>query len=142
MPNSEIMRLLGELIAVQRQCTEVAASFTNAQLDTMINVRGTDQPVRGQLYNMVLHPREHYVHLQKVLQETGAPGAAPTEAQLIMDQAAQSLGAVIGLFARMTDDDLDREHEGHSPRNVLEHLAAAHGAYLQRMRQAAGQVGE
>lgn len=136
MPNEETQRLLQQLIDAQRQCFDVAATLSNADLDRLVPMGSREIPARAVMYQLVVHPREHYVHLQKVLQETGAPGARPTEAQLIADQAAQALGTFIGLFARMSDDDLDREFEGHSPRTVLEHLIQTYGRYYRALSAA------
>jgi hypothetical protein len=129
MANTEAQALLQQLIDAQTRCFATAAVLTNADLDKRVPSGTREVLVRNTMYQLVAHPREHYVHLHKILQETGAPGAQPTEAQLIADQAAQALGTILGIFARITDDDLDREFEGHSPRNVLEHMIRAYQNY-------------
>lgn len=136
MSNTQTEKLLQELAAIQQQCMMEASGLTNEQLDKNVPLGRGERPTRAILYQMVAHPREHLVHLQKVLQKTGSPASQPTEAQLILNQAAESFGVFVGLFARTTDDDLDREFEGHSIRKVLEHVKMAYGLYLNGIQQA------
>ena len=86
--------------------------------------------MRGILYMMTGHPREHTVHLKKLLQETDAPGGRPSEAQTILEEAGESMGRFKALFARMTDEDLDREFEEQTPRKILEHVKSSYDFYL------------
>ena len=131
MSNREVQQLLEEIAAAHHACEEEAATLTNQQLDRPVTMRsGRQMNVRGILYLMTGHPREHTVHLKKLLQETDAPGARPSEAQTIMEEAGESLGRFKALFARMSDEDLDRESEGHTPRKVLEHVKSSYTFYL------------
>lgn len=139
MATTETQALIQQLFDVQQQVFSAASTLSNTDLDKRVPMGTREVLARGILYQLVTHPREHYVHLQKVLQETDAPGARPTEAQLIAGEAAESLGQLIGLFARMTDADLDRESEGHSPRSVLDHLIRSYQGYLSAV-QAAGKT--
>lgn len=133
--NTEVKRLVNELLAMQEQATEEALKLTDEQLDAMIKMGDREQPLRYFLYQMVVHPREHAVHLGKVFQHTGSKAAQPSEAQAIMEYAKESLGALLGVLARATDEDLDREYESHSLRKVLEHLKLAHSYYLSRIKK-------
>ena len=136
MPNNtEVKRLLDELAAMQVQASEEALKLSDQQLDATVKSGDREQPVRYFLYQMVVHPREHYVHLNKVFRHTGSGIIQPSEAALIVEQAKQSLGALVGLLARANDDDLDKEYDGHSLRKVLEHLKQAHSYYLSRIKK-------
>ncbi len=122
--------LLSELVKVQEACISKAAQLTNEHLDNEVTM-GTRQVIaRNVLYMLVGHPREHSVHINKILQATGAPSAAPTEAQMILARAKESMGDLLGTFARLDDSDLDREQEGYTLRGILEHLTRAHQNYL------------
>ena len=136
MSKTQSQQLLQEVVNIYQQCMMEAAELTNEQLDKTVPLGQRTAPARFILYQMVGHPREHFVHLQKVLQKTGSPAAQPTEAQLILGEAAESTGAFLGLFARTSDADLDREFEGHSPRKVLQHLKTAYELYLKGIQQA------
>ena len=135
MSNSETLRLLDEVMEAQRECEAAAATLTDEQLDRKVTLRSNREvTIRMVLYMLVGHPREHSVHLKKLLQETGAQGARPSEAQLILEQGSQSLGAFAGAFSRMTDIDLEREFEGETPRTILEHVKSSYSFYLQHLR--------
>ena len=137
---AQLQRLVEDLVAVQAQCASLAVGLADEKLEQRVALGQRETALRNILYQMVVHPREHTVHLSKVLQATASAHARPTEAQLIVEQASQSLGTLLGLLARLTDEDLDREFEGHSLRKVLEHLATAHGSYLKGIKQGAGVV--
>lgn len=131
MSNQEVQRLLEEISAAHRTCEEEAATLTDQQLDRSVTMRsGREMNVRGILYMMTGHPREHTVHLKKLLQQTDAPGGRPSEAQNILEEAGMSLGRFKALFARLTDEDLDREFEEQTPRKVLEHMKSSYSYYL------------
>ena len=131
MSNQEVQRLLEEITAAHRACEEGAATLTNQDLDRSVTMRtGREMNVRGILYMMTGHPREHTVHLKKLLQETDAPGGRPSEAQTILEEAGESMGRFKALFARMTDEDLDREFEEQTPRKILEHVKSSYDFYL------------
>ena len=128
--------LLSELVKVQEACIEKATQLTNQQLDNEVTIGTREVIARTVLYMLVAHPREHSVHINKILQDTNAPAAAPTEAQMILARAKESMGELLGTFARLDDSDLDRESEGHTLRGVLEHLAGAHRNYLAAIEKA------
>ncbi len=128
--------LLSELVKAQEACIEKAAKLSNEQLDKTISYRTREIIARNALYMLVAHPREHSVHISKILQATGAPSAAPTEAQMILALAKESMGELLGTFARLDDSDLDRELEGHTLRGILEHLTRAHQGYLSVIEEA------
>ena len=131
MSNQEVQRLLEEITAAHQACEEGAATLTNQELDRSVTTRtGRQMNVRGILYMMTGHPREHTVHLKKLLQETDAPGGRPSEAQTILEEAGESMGRFKALFARMTDEDLDREFEEQTPRKILEHVKSSYDFYL------------
>jgi hypothetical protein len=113
-----------------------AAGLTDQQLDQRVPAfGGREVGVRQLLYQCMSHAREHSVHLNKILQQTGAPGAQPSEAQLILVQVAEALGALHGALARLSDADLDRQYEEHTPRKVLEHVAATASNYARYIRE-------
>ncbi len=136
MSKEQTIQLIQDVTNVYQQCMMEAASLTNEQLDKVVPVGKREIPARTVLYNMVAHPREHSIHLQKILQKTGSPASQPSEAQLILSAAAESFGALSGLVARTSDADLDKEFDGHSLRKVLEHVKYAYGLYLSGIQQA------
>lgn len=136
MPKEQTMQLIQDVASIYQQCMMEAASLTNEQLDKVVPLGRREVPARTILYNMVAHPKEHAVHLQKVLQKAGSAASQPSEAQLILSEAAESFGTLSGLVARTSDDDLDKEFEGHSLRKVLEHVKFAYGLYLSGIQQA------
>lgn len=135
MSNKETQRLLEEVMAVHRQFETVAASLANEELTRPVPMRTrTNATVRTVLYIVGNHAREHTVHLKKLLQATGAPGARPSEAQHVLEQAGEAMGAFQSAFARITDADLDREYEDQTPRKILEHMKSAYDSFLQNVR--------
>lgn len=134
MSRQELSKLIRDVIDVQEQCMEKAKSITNAQLDTnfsMVRPTGVrEYQLRGVVYNLVLHPREHSVHIGKILQKTGSPLGQPSEAQAIIAKAKEAWGELEAVLACLDDSDLDREYEGHTIRSILTHLRAAHANYL------------
>ncbi|MBI4312331.1 MAG: hypothetical protein HY681_11200 [Chloroflexi bacterium] len=133
MSRQELNKLIRDVVEAQEQCIEKASGVTNQQLDTTYSVvRPTgvrEYQLRGMLYNLVIHPREHSVHIAKILQKTGSPLAQPTEAQAIMAKAKEAWGELEAVLACLDDKDLDREYEGHSLRGILQHLRSAHQFY-------------
>ena len=129
MSRQEITKLTREVIEAQEQCIEKAKQLSNQQLDptfSMVRPTGTrEYQLRGVLYNLVIHPREHSVHIAKILQKTGSPLGQPTEAQAIIAKAKESSGEQEAELACLDDKDLDREYEGHTLRSILVHLRAA-----------------
>ncbi|MDO8636342.1 MAG: hypothetical protein Q7R34_08900 [Dehalococcoidia bacterium] len=136
MSKEQTIQLIKDVASIYQQCVMEAASLTNEQLDKVVPVGKREIPARTILYNMVAHPREHSIHLQKILQKTGSPASQPSEAQLILSEAAESFGSLSGLIARTSDDDMDKEFEGHSLRKVLDHVIFAYGLYLNGIQQA------
>lgn len=129
-------RLLSELVKVQEACIEKGVRLTNQRLDTTVQMGTREVIARNVLYMLVAHPREHSVHINKILQATGATGAMPTESQMILARAKESMGELLGTFARLDDSDLDREFEGHTLRSILEHLTRSHRGYLTAIEKA------
>lgn len=102
---------------------EAVSRLSNTQLDTQVPAFGGRQtPLRNSVYSPVFQSLEHTVHVAKILQVTGAPGAQATESQAILSEAAAALGKFIALYSRMTDEDLDRSFENQTPRGVAEHI--------------------
>lgn len=139
MSRQELSKLIRDVVDVQEQCIEKAATISNPQLDatfSMVRPTGTrEYQLRGVLYNLVIHPREHSVHIGKILQKTGSPLAQPTEAQAVMAKAKESWGELEAVLACLEDKDLDREYEGHTIRSILVHLRNAHQSYLGTMEK-------
>ena len=134
MSRQDLTKLIRDVVDAQEQCIEKAKSITNAQLDTNFSmVRPTgirEYQLRAVLYNLVIHPREHSVHIGKILQKTGSPLGQPTEAQVILGKAKEAWGELEAVLACLDDFDLDKEYEGHTIRSILTHLRAAHLNYL------------
>ena len=134
MSREELRKLMAQVVEHQEACISRAKDLTNDQLDTTWTVQRPNGErqynMRGVLYNLSIHPREHAVHLQKVLQKTGSPLAQPTEAQAILAKGKEAWGELEGVLASCDDSDLDRTFEGHSLRIVLTHLRDAHKSYL------------
>ena len=126
----DTVNLLSDLLEIQETCIKKAISLSNEQLDNEVTIGSRELPVLNVLYMLVAHPREHSIHINKILQANNAPTAMPTEAQMILSKAKESMGELLGTFARLEDSDLEREFEGHSLREILEHLKRAHENYL------------
>ena len=132
--NQETKKLLQELLEVQTQAIETASALTNEQLDTRVpGYGGREMPVRNILYQMAAHPREHAVHITKILQETEAPNAQPTEAQMIMGLVWHSLGELMATCARLEGSDLGRELEEQTIGGVLEHVRDGYNRWVARL---------
>ncbi|MBI4329065.1 MAG: hypothetical protein HY685_04270 [Chloroflexi bacterium] len=137
MARTQVNALVDSLWAAYRDCAEAAGRLSNAQLDTQVPSWGGRQAaLRNMLYQTVNQPLEHTIHVAKILQVTGAPGAQPTEAQHILSESAEMLGMFTGLFARISDEDLDRSFENQTPRAVAEHVRGA----IQNAQRLAGGV--
>ena len=123
MSRVQIDELMGSLWAAYKDCVATAAGLSNEQLDAQVpSFGGRQTALRNMLYSMVYQSLEHTIHVTKILQETGAPGASPSEVQLILSEAARALGTFTGLFARITDEDLGRSFENQTPQAVAEHV--------------------
>ena len=132
-------KLLHEILDAHLQAVDRALPLTNADLDRRLpSFGGREAPLRNLLYQLGAHPREHAVHIAKILQETGAPGARPTEAQLIMGTVWQSLAEFMAVAYRLQDADLQRTLEGQTIAEVLEHVVETYGNYSNRVAAGAG----
>ncbi|MBI4203338.1 MAG: hypothetical protein HY532_09535 [Chloroflexi bacterium] len=134
MSRDELKKMIQDVVQAQELCIERATNVTNPQLDLNFSVPrptgGTrDYQMRALLYNLVIHPREHAVHIGKILQQTGSPLAQPSETQAILMKAKEAWGELEAVLACLDDADLDREFEGHSLRSILTHLRNAHQGY-------------
>ena len=111
-----------------------ASGLSDEDLDKQIpGYGGRPTPVRGLLYAAANHAREHVNHVNKIL---GATGAAPqTEAQAILAQTAQALGALEGVLTRVSDDDLSRSHEDQTISAVLEHVSGSQESFANYLRE-------
>lgn len=137
MAREELKKLINDVVAQQERSIVHANILRNEQLDATFTVTGPNGPremvMRTVLYNLVNHPREHSVHLAKILQKTGSPLAQPTEAQVIAAKGKEAFGEVEAVLACLDDKDLDREFEGHTVRSVLTHLRDSHRSYADRL---------
>lgn len=123
MARTQVNALIDSLIAAYKESAETLSQLSDVQLDTQVQgYGGRTNPLRGALYNAVWQPKEHTIHVNKILHVTHAPAAQPTEAQAILAESGQALGQFIGLLARLSDEDLDRSFEDQTPRKVAEHL--------------------
>ena len=132
-------KLLHEILDAHLQAVDRALPLTNEDLDRRLPAFGSrEAPLRNLLYQLGAHPREHAVHIAKMLQETGAPGARPTEAQLIMGTVWQSLAELMAVAYRLRDADLQRTLEGQTIAEVLEHVVETYRNYSNRVAAGAG----
>lgn len=123
MARTQVNALIDGLIAAYKESAETLSQLSDVQLDTEVpGYGGRIYPLRSSLYNNVFQPKEHTIHVTKILQVTHAPVAQPTEAQAILAESGQALGQFIGMLARLSDEDLDRSFENQTPRKVAEHL--------------------
>ncbi len=132
-------KLLHEILDAHLQAVDRALPLTNEDLDRRLPAfGGREAPLRNLLYQLGTHPREHAVHIAKILQETGAPGARPTEAQLIMGTVWQSLAELMAVACRLRDADLQRTLEGQTIAEVLDHVVETYRNYSNRVAAGAG----
>ncbi|GEM_PF-2550841 len=123
MARTQLNALIDSLIASYKETAETVSQLSNEQLDTQVpGYGGRTAPLRGALYSPAFQSKEHAIHINKILQVTHAPAAQPTEAQAILAEVGQAVGQLIGLLARLSDEDLDRSFEDQTPRKVAEHV--------------------
>ncbi len=125
MSKEQIQKLLNDMVTAYNQVAPALNGLTNQQLETVVKPFRNEQSARNALYGIGNHVREHSVHVQKVMQVTGAAGAHPTEAQNIMRDNNVALAAFISSFSLLNDEDLDKEFENQSPRKIIEHVKHA-----------------
>ena len=133
MTRTETDAQLSRLASSFASLAAEASSLSDEDLDKEIpGYGGRPTQVRGLLYAAANHAREHVNHVNKVL---GATGAAPqSEAQAILAQTAQALGALEGVLVRVSDDDLSRSHEDQTISGVLEHVVGAQENFANYLR--------
>ena len=129
MSKTETDALLSRLMTSFADLAAAANDLSDVDLDQEIpGYGGRPTPIRGILYGAANHAQEHVNHVNKVL---GATGAAPqSEAQAIVAQAAQAMGALNGIISRLSDEDLSRTHEDQTISGVLEHVAGAQESFV------------
>jgi len=126
MARTQVNALIDSLLAAYKETAETVSQVPNAQLDAQVpSFGGRTTTLRNMVYQAVWQPREHTIHVNKILQTTHAPAAQPTEAQAILAEAGQAVGLFIGLLARLSDEDLDRSFEDQTPRKVAEHIRSS-----------------
>ncbi len=136
--NQKTTKLLQEIMSAHMEAIEKAISLTNQDLDRRVpNFGGRETPARIILYNMVAHPKEHAIHITKILQETHAPDASPTEAQMILAAVWQSMAELMAVCTRLQDEDLERTLEEQTIGGVLEHVRDSYVSYANRVAGAA-----
>ena len=133
MSRTEIETLFQQLSQPLQQVIAIAEGLSNEQLNERVaGYGGRETPIRNHLYTVVNHVREHVIHLNKVADATGRP--SPTEAQRILAQAAEAMGALHGALIRFTDAEIEvTDSEGQSPRIVIDHVAEGLSTTLQRL---------
>ena len=132
--NPKATKLLQEVLAAHMEAVERALPLTNQDLDRRTPAfGGRELPVRNLLYTLGAHPREHAIHITKILQETDAPNAGPTEAQMILAGVWQSMAELMAVCARLQDADLERTLEGQTIGGVLEHVRDSYRTYGNRV---------
>ena len=133
MSRTETEALLSRLMTSFADLAAEANVLSDVDLDQEIpGYGGRPTHVRGILYAAANHAQEHVNHINKVL---GATGAAPqSEAQAILAQTAQAMGALNGIISRLSDDDLSRMHEDQTISGVLEHVAGAQESFANFLR--------
>ncbi|MSQ40718.1 MAG: hypothetical protein EXR55_03460 [Dehalococcoidia bacterium] len=121
-------------MSAHMEAVEKAISLTNQDLDRRVPSFGSrETPARNSLYNMVAHPKEHAIHITKILQETHAPNASPTESQMILAAVWQSMAEIMTVCDRLQDADLERTLEGETIQGVLEHVRDSYISYANRI---------
>jgi hypothetical protein len=137
MGRIEACALVDSLWAAYAELVETAGGLSNEQLDTQVaGFGGRSTTLRNMVYQAVYQPLEHTIHITKLLQVTGASGAEPTEAQLMLKAAAETLGAFTGLYARIADEDIENSFEDQTPRRVAEHVRSSIQGAGRRVREA------
>ena len=128
--------LYDRVVASYRDMAALVEGLTDEELDNRIpGYGGRETGIRQMIYTMANHTREHANHINKILKVTDAPGARPSEVQLILGQAAEALGAMHSSLRRMSDADLDRSHEDQSIQEILEHVVSANESYANYLRE-------
>lgn len=119
------------------EIVDAAGDFTDETLDKrIIAFDDREYGVRQLLYGAGNHMREHATHIAKILRATGATAGTPTEAQLILGQAAQALGELYAVLLRLSDSSLDDQFEDTTIRQVLEHVVEDNESRAAYLRQA------
>ncbi len=135
--NPKATKLLQEIMSAHMEAVEKALPLTNQDLDRRAPFAGgREVPVRNLVYTLGAHPREHAIHITKILQETHAPYASPTEAQMVLATVWQSLAELMAVCSRLQDDDLARTIEGETIGGVLEHVRDTYRSYTNRIAEA------
>ena len=139
MSRTQVDALTDNLWASYKELVAIAGGLSNEQLDSQVTAFGGRQTtLRNLVYQAVYQPLEHTIHVTKVLQMTGAPCVQPTEAQLMLKAVAETLGMFTGLYARISDEDLERSLEDQTPRRVADHVRATIDNARNRVREALG----
>ena len=125
MANEQTRKLISDLVEAYNQAAAAGLQLQDAELEKKVPIFRGEQSKRAILYGLGNHAREHSIHIQKVLQETGAAGARGTEALDIIREANAAMAAFLSAFSRVTDNDLDKEFESQSPRKIIEHVKHA-----------------
>ena len=134
MAKTETEALINRIQSSFAELAGLAAGLSNEDLDKQVpGYGGRPTEIRGLLYGAANHAREHVNHVNKILNVTGNP--AQSEAQAILDQGVQALGALNGAMLRVDDDDLARSHEDQSIASVLEHIAGAQENFVNFVRE-------
>ena len=136
MARTDTQALIDRMAASFAALAGAGADLSNEDLDKEVpGYGGRPTPLRNILYSAANHTREHVNHINKILDVTGHP--AQSEARDILDQTAQTLGALNGALLRVDDDDLARSHEDQSIKDVLEHVAGALDAFVTSVSEGA-----
>ncbi len=122
MARTETREMVLRMITSIHALVDSAGTLSDEDLDKEVpGYGGRPTRLRNLLYGAANHTREHVNHVNKVLNANGHP--AQSEANAILDQAVQALGALAGSTLRFQDEDLGLSHEDQSLRDVLEHVA-------------------
>ena len=134
MARTDTQALIDRMAATFAALADAGAGLSNEDLDKEVpGYGGRPTQLRAILYYAANHTREHVNHVNKILDVTGHP--AQSEARAILDQTAQSLGALNGALLRVNDDNLARSHEDQSIKDVLEHVAGALDAFVNQVNE-------
>ena len=134
MARTETQALADRVASTFASLADIAAELNDGDLDKEIaGYGGRPTRVRNVLYAVANHMREHVNHINKILNVTGHP--SQSEARAILDQAAQSLGALNGALLRVDDDDLARSHEDQTIASVLEHIIGTQENYATYLKE-------
>ena len=128
--------ILAKLDDAREQVISELASLPDADLTAPTVWAKREIDVNYRLLRFAEHEREHTAH---ILKWRGQVGRGPTEAQRVLGYAWRARGMLHAQLTGLDDDWLDRDLDGVTPRQLLDHILASE-TYLKRQITAAGRA--